>query len=407
MSIRPNLYTSDQDAISSTYKGAINMAKTQNPFLVGVLAFLLNFLVGILAFIVKPFIRNKMGERSFGLITIIAAFFIYQFFEVATYKAFERVNIEKTNLVLSYKDSIRNLNDQLSILKRKSEDEFWELSHQMEDRLYNLEEKIKLIQSNILERKLYSNVTINTKDLEGALNSPDIVFDPLMSFKQMQVVFQDKNSSPEILKSYILKHTRESKLKYLNEEFDKISQIQLFNKGKNELKDIVYNSVNQAKNESVIFYFFLKFIFLLLSFAALGETWRRRIKNIKMHSYHRGNSLVFNWLVGKKIGNTFIQKLHINLSIEPLFLIIIGSFILNYIPKYSYVCIIPFIGAIGVFMEEYSYYNKRRNMLLDMVDAEIESEYLVTQKSTLVNESGATNFVTPSHQNEVGKATMP
>lgn len=118
-------------------------------------------------------------------------------------------------------------------------------------------------------------------------------------------------------------------------------------------------------------------LFLLIAFVALGETIYRMFKKIRWHSYHRGKSSFFNWTVGKKIGRFVIKDVHVWMIFEPLLILMIG-----WIVSFGDIVLAKVLiaGAICLFLEEYSIYRQERNYILNMIDGEIEGDYLTELK---------------------------
>ena len=75
--LRPNLPGSDQQAVNA----AMLMATRTNP-VIAVFILFFSFCVGIFSFIVKPILRKNLGERTFGVLTILLCFLVLRGFYV-------------------------------------------------------------------------------------------------------------------------------------------------------------------------------------------------------------------------------------------------------------------------------------------------------------------------------------
>jgi len=116
-------------------------------------------------------------------------------------------------------------------------------------------------------------------------------------------------------------------------------------------------------------------LILVLSFMHFIELFRRRRTGEVVHSFHRGKSVFFSFLVGKKLFNFEIKELHIWMFLEPL-LIYLLAITLNQVFGFEALSIALKISAICLFFEEYRVYLENRAMVLDIIDSQIDGRTL-------------------------------
>jgi hypothetical protein len=114
---------------------------------------------------------------------------------------------------------------------------------------------------------------------------------------------------------------------------------------------------------------------LLMSLLHFIEIIYRRRQGEVLHSYHRGKSVFFSWMIGKKIPGGKVNELMVWMIVEPLFVLSI-AFLLNRFLQFEVLGLVLIISAICLFMEEYRAYLDNRSMLLDIVDSQIDARVI-------------------------------
>lgn len=122
------------------------------------------------------------------------------------------------------------------------------------------------------------------------------------------------------------------------------------------------------------------YVLLCFAIAELISVWKNKEKKIKIHSQYRGDSRFFEFLIDKNIVGVVITRTIIRVVIEPVIVLAIG--LLLYICGDHYFAYLLFLSAGTLIVEEYIFYIRRRQMLLDMLDNEIDGERLLAQKET-------------------------
>lgn len=120
-------------------------------------------------------------------------------------------------------------------------------------------------------------------------------------------------------------------------------------------------------------YIFLTIVFLVCIGHVLDVMIRRRKDEI-VHSYHRGDSLFFGWLKGRRIGSYIINELTIWIAIEPLFVLFIAWFLKTFL-LLDQVALILTVSAFCLFIEEYRVDMDNRKFILDIIDGQLEAGY--------------------------------
>lgn len=121
-------------------------------------------------------------------------------------------------------------------------------------------------------------------------------------------------------------------------------------------------------------FWWLIVVMSLLQFVGL---YFRSKRNEIIHSYFRGDSVFWGWLIGKKIGRITINEGTIWRFIDPLFL-----WLLSYVFAFGgYLEVIPpllKISAVCLALEEYLTYSENRKIWLDVIDGRLDSAYINT-----------------------------
>jgi hypothetical protein len=116
----------------------------------------------------------------------------------------------------------------------------------------------------------------------------------------------------------------------------------------------------------------LAIISTVLALAHLIEVRLRRSKNEVIHSYYRGDSLLFGRLEGVSIYGKTITSLHIWMIIEPLFVFAIGIILWCFDDFYQLGGVL-ILSAICLFVEEYGVYKENQRFILDMLDGRLDA----------------------------------
>jgi hypothetical protein len=150
----------------------------------------------------------------------------------------------------------------------------------------------------------------------------------------------------------------------------------------------------------IIFANYTLFLYAFYSFALIHFLYNILNRNKKIHSYSRGKSLLWGWLVGAKNGNQTIEEYHVNMILDPITLVVISLILHGY--GLGYLSFVPIIGAVAIVIEEWIAYNKMRSMVLDMIDAELDYEVLMRKKNQFVTEG-----TDKAQETIIGRATRP
>jgi hypothetical protein len=121
-------------------------------------------------------------------------------------------------------------------------------------------------------------------------------------------------------------------------------------------------------------------IILFIGVSHFIELLTRKYRKEVVHSYYRGDSVFFGWLVGRKINNYIVKNITIWILIEPLFIVIIAWSISTFL-GYNQVAIVLVISAICLFIEEYRGYLENRQFVLDMLDGQLDAGYVKSLQS--------------------------
>lgn len=111
---------------------------------------------------------------------------------------------------------------------------------------------------------------------------------------------------------------------------------------------------------------------LFLGIAHYISAFIRDFRKEKLYSYSRGESILFGWLVGKHLFNIKITDTAVWVLIEPLFVYLVSLFI-GTTPEGEGLAFVLQISAFCLFCQEYTVFQKKRAMVLDFIDSEIEA----------------------------------
>lgn len=272
---------SDKALVNDLASKVFSASRKRRPIIIAFFYYILKFLLSVGAFISRAFLRSKLGERTYGVITIIFIYIFLSFVQIT----FQVVPI---------------LNDNLESLKPELE---------------------KLGVDNFDRTGLY-----------------------------------------DLLGIYLLVTTQENR----PDNLSRISVMGTF---------LLYRDavINYEGLEDGLSFFWI--LLLLLSLMHFFELLRRRIQGKIIHSYQRGKSIFFSFLVGKKIGRFKINEVHIWMMIEPLFILAIGN-IINVVFGLAPLSLVLSISGICLFFEEVRVYLDNRSLELDIIDSLIDGKKL-------------------------------
>ena len=128
---------------------------------------------------------------------------------------------------------------------------------------------------------------------------------------------------------------------------------------------------NDLPLETIIF----GVLFLGLSIFHFIESFQRRKREELYHSLYRGDSLYFHFLIGQRVGSITIQKIHVWMIVEPLF-IFIAAWILDTGLKLEAIGFILQISAICLFIEEFRVHREQRLLFYDIQDRQLDGLYI-------------------------------
>lgn len=120
-------------------------------------------------------------------------------------------------------------------------------------------------------------------------------------------------------------------------------------------------------------YVFLIVIFIVCIGHITDVIIRRRRDEI-IHSYHRGDSLLFGWMKGRSFGSYIISDLTIWMIVEPLFVLFV-AWLINKYYMLGQVSLILAVSAVCMFIEEYRVDMDHRKFVLDIIDGQLDAQY--------------------------------
>lgn len=93
----------------------------------------------------------------------------------------------------------------------------------------------------------------------------------------------------------------------------------------------------------------------------------------RVHSFYRGESKYFQGLIGKSYKGLTISLFHIQLFLEPITTIFLG---LAFLFLDTALGIAIILGGICLFVDEWEVIRRRRDMVLDVLDAEMDAAFV-------------------------------
>ncbi len=139
---------------------------------------------------------------------------------------------------------------------------------------------------------------------------------------------------------------------------------------------------------------------LLFAFGHYLGAVIRDFRKEKWHSYHRGESLLFKWLVGKRVFNTVISDTTVWMFIEPIFVFSI-ALPFSSTPDGAGLAFVLKTSAVCLFLQEYMVYQKKRATILDIIDTELESEEIFDEINQHKRLQNLSNIPQKAMQTEV------
>ncbi len=116
-------------------------------------------------------------------------------------------------------------------------------------------------------------------------------------------------------------------------------------------------------------------VIIIIGIGHLIEMYTRRINKEVIHSFYRGNSLLFGWLEGKEIFGHKIKPLTIWMIIEPLF-VVTTAFLVQDFLGYKELAVVLYFSACCLFIEEFRVYQENRRFILDMLDGQLDAAFV-------------------------------
>lgn len=115
-------------------------------------------------------------------------------------------------------------------------------------------------------------------------------------------------------------------------------------------------------------------IILIITLGQIAEVYSRRSQKIVVHSFYRGDSLLFGWLEDRSILGLKFTKLRIWMFVEPIFVLVV-AFTLEQVFNYNDVALLLKVSAVCLFIEEFRVYQENRRFELDMLDGQLDAAY--------------------------------
>lgn len=113
---------------------------------------------------------------------------------------------------------------------------------------------------------------------------------------------------------------------------------------------------------------------LIIIVVHLIDILLRRRRKIVIHSFYRGDSLLFGWMEDKLFFGQRITKIGIWMLIEPLFVLCIAM-IINDLLDIKDVVHILYFSSICLFIEEFRVYQENRRFELDLLDGQLDAAF--------------------------------
>jgi hypothetical protein len=141
-----------------------------------------------------------------------------------------------------------------------------------------------------------------------------------------------------------------------------------------------------------------------LSLLHYSNTFIRDIIKVKSHSFHRGDSVFFGWLKGKKIVSSYEINEHVIWAVlDPLWVIFIAYFFESILGYYA-LSILLQVGAVCLMIQEFQVWNRNKDMIRNMIDQEIDAELLLIEREkykAFIAKDNSNDF-----KGQKGKATV-
>jgi len=149
-------------------------------------------------------------------------------------------------------------------------------------------------------------------------------------------------------------------------------------------------------------------LFAIILFVSIGhfiDIYTRKRRKEIIHSYYRGDSFFFGWLVNRKIGDIKITQLGVWLIVEPISIFLLAVIVEN-VFGYHHIAVLLKISSICLFIEEYRVYHENRQFILELIDNQLDSAFvaeLQKQYSESLEQAKASTFSKGTTKN---KATI-
>ena len=273
----------DDAVLSSFSKGVGVVVKDQSNVLYTILSGILEYFTGVYAFLTRSFLRIRLGERTFGIITILSVYFLV-----------------------------------------------WLIS---------------------CYHEIYDEAVQNFLSKNGIVSIWDKMFIFLTSFVALPMELFEKGSKFSFIKFYLS------------------GELRLF----------------------II-------LIIVIGISQLADCYSRRFRGDIVHSYYRGDSLLFGWLSGKKVLGYTIDKKAVWMVVEPIFVLLI-SFIIEAFLKLEALAFILRVSAFCLFIEEYRVSSQTRKLYLDIVDGRLDAAYVSGLQKSYEQSLLAANKESPRETN--------
>lgn len=139
----------------------------------------------------------------------------------------------------------------------------------------------------------------------------------------------------------------------------------------------VFFSLNLALPDTINYFLI---IIVIIGISHIVDVYLRRINREIIHSFHRGDSIFWGWLIGKKIGKIVLEDTFVWMIVEPLFVLSISYLIYSFLEGYNPLAFLLGLSAICLFIEEYKMYTESRRIRLDMRDGRLDAIYMSTEQ---------------------------
>ena len=139
---------------------------------------------------------------------------------------------------------------------------------------------------------------------------------------------------------------------------------------------------------------------IMVSFAVL-EFINLKQKNTtsgEIHSFFRGESRYLEFLIGKQIFNIKLTDKTIRIWVEPIIVMTLGGLLFLFGDRF--LSFIFLLASSSLLLEEYLFFLKRRQMILNLIDTELDAKEILALKETQKGSNQQNNSFIP-------EATMP